>query len=350
MGAESKERGSAEDGTDGSPAKKPRRQPSVQSGGAAGALPVTAIAKARAARAVDVTKTKRTRRGRRRDVSLESLEVARSAGGLMDAWAPVRRCFLRRDAAGWDPLSDASLPPLATMLKGRAGEVRLKIYLTLLWLAAAAPHLVRGKPAQAWARLLGLHEPDSLGATRVRAALTWLEKEGFAYVNRGRGAAAVVGPLHERGSGDAYTRPTGSKDPQDWYIQVPQQFWSEGWISVLSGPAVAVLLVMLDDVWGTDGVRKVRRLGRAGVEFQEATSFPQMWLAESQLRARYGLSWDTWALGIKELVDWGLVTTAWASATVGFGSRHRRRLLRLRLRVLKAGVAAAAGLGDKENA
>jgi hypothetical protein len=111
-------------------------------------------------------------------------------------------------------------------------------------------------------------------------------------------------------------------------------------MSVLSGPAVAAMLILLDDIWGTDGVRLEKRIGRPGVEYQEAMSFSEMWLSESILRCRYGLSWDTWSIGIKELRAWNLVSTRWDSATVGFGSRHRRQMIRFRLRALKAGVEA----------
>lgn len=301
------------------------------------------MAHARAARAAgrDVAKAKRSRRGQRRDVSTESLLVARSAGTLMDAWAPVRRCFVRRDAAGWDLLPETDLPPMAQMLKTRSGEVRLKLYLSVLWLAAAPPHAVRNKPAQAWARLFGLTEPDSLGSIRVRKAIDWLVQNNFLTASRGRGAAPTLGLKLERGGGE-YTRPIGSKEIAHRYLQVPQQVWSGGWISVLSGPAVAALLIIIDDVWGTDGVKKAPRVGRTGVEYQEALSFPAMWLAESQLKARYGLSWDTWSQGVKELAAWGLVRETWMSATVGFGSRHRRRVVRLNLRTLKKGVAEVA--------
>lgn len=336
MGTRSTERGSAEDGTGPTPGKKPGRSK-------AASKRVDPMAHARAARSAgpDVARAKRSRRGQRRDVSTESLLVARSAGTLMDAWAPVRRCFVRRDAAGWDLLPEADLPPMAQMLKTRSGEVRLKLYLTVLWLAAAPPYAVRNKPAQAWARLFGLTEPDSLGSIRVRKAVDWLVQNNFLTATRGRGAAPTLGLKLERG-GAEYTRPTGSKEIADRYLQVPQQVWSGGWISVLSGPAMAALLIIIDDVWGTDGVRKVPRVGRTGVEYQEAQSFPAMWLAESQLKARYGLSWDTWSQGVKELAAWGLVRETWASATVGFGSRHRRRVVRLNLRTLKKGVAEVA--------
>src|SRR5688500_6122180 len=126
------ERGSTGDGSARPPAKKLGQAHAKTRGPAmkrAANGPLAGVGKARAARgktdAAGVARTKRARRGERGHVSTESLVVGRAAGHVMEAWAPVRRCFVRRDAAGWDLLRKDELPPLARMLKSRGGEVRL---------------------------------------------------------------------------------------------------------------------------------------------------------------------------------------------------------------------------------
>ncbi|HVF74574.1 MAG TPA: hypothetical protein VM938_05955, partial [Acidimicrobiales bacterium] len=71
---------------------------------------------------------------------------------------------------------------MTTMLRGgRGGAVRLKLYLSFLWFAAAPPHDVT-YPARAWASLLGLEDPEARGARRIIDAITWLDAHDFVVV------------------------------------------------------------------------------------------------------------------------------------------------------------------------
>jgi hypothetical protein len=89
--------------------------------------------------------------------------------------------------------------------------------------------------------------------------------------------------VRRRGDGTRFAR------TRSLYVRLPLGFWSEQWITRLSGSAVALLIVLLDLQSG-----KKRRAA------------PQS-LAPGQ-RLRYGLSDDTWTRASKELVDAGLLT------------------------------------------
>ncbi len=77
----------------------------------------------------------------------------------------------------------------------------------------------------------------------------------------------------ERGNGQPYTLPAhvhnakkeaGEEITRDEYwVQLPASFWIKGWIAVLSAPAVAMLLVMLDEAAGklsASGTHRARPL------------------------------------------------------------------------------------------
>jgi hypothetical protein len=97
------------------------------------------------------------------------------------AGAPVRTMFL----AGLDPQTPG---PVASLLSGstgngggRGGQLRLKLYLSLLWVAARAPYNVV-RPARAWAVLLGLPDFETKGVRRIQETLRELEQRGFVKV------------------------------------------------------------------------------------------------------------------------------------------------------------------------
>jgi hypothetical protein len=90
--------------------------------------------------------------------------------------APIRRQYIKSEIT--DP------PPLTRIT--RAGEVRLKLHLSLLWLSSGYPHET-SFPASAWAELLDLDDPLGRGARRVNEAVGWLESERFIDVERKRG-------------------------------------------------------------------------------------------------------------------------------------------------------------------
>lgn len=204
--------------------------------------------------------------------------------------AQLRRSFVRRGKS-------TKPTPLMHMLRGgRGGEVRLKLFLSLLWVGVAAPHSA-SYPARTWAALLGLADPSKLGARRVSDALSWLADEQYVRLHGGRGTPQTVTLLDESGSGAAYTLPGArisqlSASGKPWtrhaYDKVPVAFWTNGWIGLLPGHATACFLVLLSTPQPMD---------EGGA-----------WFSTSLLSERYDMSDDTRQRGMRELQRWGLVS------------------------------------------
>lgn len=229
--------------------------------------------------------------------------------------APIRRAFIERVSA------DDPVPPLAAMLRGgRGGAVRVKLELSILWVAAAAPHEVVA-PARAWAVLLGLSDPEGRGARRVQDALRWLEENKFVDIVAKPGQPNVIRLRSETGDdsvyelpGAAYNRLRGDRDAAavHRYIQIPDQLWRQGWIATLSGAAVAMLLVLYAE------------LGR------NKPAETDLWFSPSQAAAQYALSEDTRTKGLRELQSTGLVSVRRQSITPDtFDFRRLRNVYRL---------------------
>ncbi len=209
--------------------------------------------------------------------------------------AQLRRTFVE------SPEDGAGTPPLARMLRGgRGGTVRLKLYLSLIWLAAMPPHDA-SYPARAWATLMDLSLPDTNGARRVNEAIKWLQDHNFLTVEVIPGHPNRVTLLDESGMdtpysvpGEAYNRlkSAGSEDvalASHRYVQIPAQFWTSGWLATLSAPAVAMLLVMLCEQGAQDRDR-------------------ELWFSPGRARNRYGLSDETRSIGLNELRRAKIVT------------------------------------------
>lgn len=229
--------------------------------------------------------------------------------------APIRRRFVER--------TDLSEPtPLARVLRGgRGGEVRLKLELSFLWFAAKPPHELN-YPARAWATLLGLPDPEGRGTRRIREATIWLERNGFIVVEQHPGAPSVVTLLNEAGTGEAYELPGTAyqrlrakpeKADAHRYIQVPDDFWTNGWIATLSGAAVAMMLVLYTELGNSPA----------------ATT--DLWFSPRQASMRYGLSEDTRSKGLRELRAAGVISARQRSASRdAFDFRRLRNTYRLK--------------------
>jgi hypothetical protein len=199
----------------------------------------------------------------------------------------VRFSFIRSDEGG--------APPLARLLRGgRGGEVRLKLYLSLLWAAGGGDERHKTTyPARAWAALLDLPDPEKNGQRRVRDAIQWLEAQELIHVERREGRPMVIQLLRDDGSGRAYTEPADAlkrarekAKQREYHVTLPDSFWTEGWIAMLSARAVAMLLVIGVVTW---------------------TDEEWDWVSPRIARARYGISEDTWSKGIAELKARGII-------------------------------------------
>ena len=176
---------------------------------------------------------------------------------------------------------DAS-PPLARLLRGRGGSLRLKLYITFCLLGVGKPHDVFGAP-YIWAKALALPESTTSGARTVRQATKWLEARRLVKMGKRKtGEYPKVFLRSQSGNGRAYARP---KESGERYARLPTEFWEKGWILKLTGTGIAVLLVLL-------------RL-QYGKEANEAPWVKAAW--------QYDLSPDTWTRGTEELVRIGIL-------------------------------------------
>jgi hypothetical protein len=189
--------------------------------------------------------------------------------------------------------------PLALMLRGgRGGSVRLRLYLSFLWLAAAPPHEIT-YPARAWAELLDLDDPSGSGARRIADAVRWLEARNFVEVVNRAGAPNTVRVLTDAGTGSPYELPGAAynrlrANPKaaapHRYIQLQPELWTSGWMAILSPAALAMFIILLV------------QLGADAPESKE------VWLAPEYANATFMISEETRTRGIRELADAGLIT------------------------------------------
>ncbi len=210
--------------------------------------------------------------------------------------------------------SDGPDTPLARILRGgRGGEVRLKLLLSLLWIAVQEPHDV-ALPGRVWAELFGLDDPTSNGARRVAAAFRWLVKENFLDAKEEPGKPTRLLLKEETGLDRPYRIPGARigqlrRAGQDWevhrYVKIPKEVWTNGWIASLSGPALAMLLVLI-----------VHARGGGQTD---------LWFAPNFADQRYRLSEDTRQRGLADLGTLQLVT-------IGKRPISRNRLTTVRLR------------------
>lgn len=227
---------------------------------------------------------------------MEKIETSRAVASLLAArvsrpQVPVRSAFI----VSSDP---AVPPPLTSLLRGgRGGEVKLKLLLSMLWIAVASPYDVT-QPARVWAELLGLDDPESKGAARVNAAVRRLVEAGFLDVEKRKGQPSRLLLREETGNGAPYTHPGShwevkkgsTKKPKDAprYTQLPAELWTHGWLATLSGPGLAMLLILLEQTRGK--------------------TYDGLWFSPSVAAKRYGLSEVTRRKGIDELDEARLIT------------------------------------------
>jgi hypothetical protein len=239
---------------------------------------------------------------------------ARDVASALDARlqrkaVPVRAAFISSPSA-------AELPAMTRLLRGgRGGEVKLKLLLSMIWVAAAEPFDVT-HPARAWAQLIGLPDPESKGAARVNAASRRLVEAGFLAVEKRPGKPSRLILRNETGTGLDYEHPGAAwelvKDADQRarrrtprYVNIPKEFWTRGWVATLGGPAVAMLLILMESSRGRPMV--------------------DLWFAPSVASTRYGLNEATRKKGLDELEKRGLITTYSAIVRRDPLSIHRRR-------------------------
>lgn len=188
-------------------------------------------------------------------------------------------------------------PPMAQLLRGgRGGEVKLKVYLSLLWVAVADPYDV-SMPGSSWAQLAGLPDPRGRGAHRVNGALRKLVDAHLLQAQAKPGQASRFLLLEETGTGRKYQPPgkrigtlksAGKDFTEHLYLQVPNSLWTNGWLARLNGPALAMLLVLIAQAGGR--------------------STEDLWFSPGVADQRFHLSAETRKRGLDQLAELKLVT------------------------------------------
>jgi len=215
--------------------------------------------------------------------------------------ALIRNTFIGRTPEEIAANSDR-VPPLAQILKsGRGNDARLKLELSMLWVAVSGAFETRD-PARLWASLLGLDPAPSRGPRQVLSALGWLERNHLVALTPRKGHETVVRMLNDDGSGRPYSPPNpmiDRNDPNEKYVRLPSTFWLRGWVQVLSAPAVAMLLIFMHH-HATRGKPK---------HMLHSLQGDGLWLARNFAADRYVIIDDTRYKGIAELNQYGLVAS-----------------------------------------
>lgn len=223
--------------------------------------------------------------------------------------APVRDSFFKTQLGG------KTYYPLARLMSsrsgpggGRGGQSRLALYLSLLWIASGKDHSSR-RPANFWAGLLGLPDPDDAGSRVVRNAWRELAIRRLVTVTAGDydGDVPTVTLLREDGSGEPYTIPTGQDG--DRYRRVPEEAWKRLIAEPsLTGPGLAMYLV---------AVRTAERARQ-----NTGLTFPRAYF-----QSEYGLGESTRKSGLRNLSDMAVLDVH-PQRTDDFGEIGRRARLR----------------------
>ncbi|MFT4398406.1 hypothetical protein ACLTEW_26130 [Gordonia lacunae] len=137
--------------------------------------------------------------------------------------------------------------------------------------------------------MIGLDDPGSRGARAVSANFIELAQRGFVVVEQGRkGEPAVVGLLDETGTREPYRQPFLTKSS---YFRIPESFWTTPAISSLTGPGLAMYLLLLHYFRiEEDGTRR------------------KVWFSADSFHSRHGLAESTRLEGISALQDVGIIT------------------------------------------
>lgn len=204
-----------------------------------------------------------------------------------------------------------TLPPLTSLIRGgRGGEVKLKLLLSMLWVAVKEPYDV-SQSARVWAELIGLEDPEGKGAARVNAAVRRLTEAGYLHAEKSPGLPHRLYLQEETGARKPYTHPgayweKGRRSPDSpRYTQIPVELWLNGWIAKLTAPGLSMLLILLEQARGKN--------------------FAGIWFSPSVAAKRYGLSEVTRRKGWEELQSLGIISVGQAPVGRGTLNTTRRR-------------------------
>lgn len=196
---------------------------------------------------------------------------------------------------------------------GRGGDVRLKLYLSLLWASPGGKHDTDFL-ATDWAQLLGLPRYSTNGKRRVYEALNWLAAHRFIEKQERPGLPSTVMVLHESGLGKPYSKPsTGTaKGGPPTYRRLQSSWWTNAWLAAISGRALAFWLALMD-------------------ESNNGAKADAVWLSESQTSKKYAISPYLRQQAMRELKYFGLITTRREFTREAFGIKASRTKISVHL-------------------
>lgn len=215
----------------------------------------------------------------------------------LQPWVGMRRSY--GNELG-DPDASGEPPPLVRLLQETGGvdAVRPKLLLSLYWVTTNQVEAFTNEPFEFWAFLLDLLDPEGKGARRVR--------ESIARMGAGHPGDPCsrlldlrpkppqpprVGVRHESGDGTPWRPPSpGKTGPDDFFLQLPPTLWTNGWLAVLSGPALLAYLIALS------------------AKPFDASEKDAVWISHERLEQHHRLNPKTWQAGLRELQQLELVT------------------------------------------
>ncbi|WP_419915882.1 hypothetical protein [Candidatus Poriferisodalis sp.] len=200
---------------------------------------------------------------------------------------------------------------------GRGGDVRLKLYLSLLWASPGGEHDTKFV-ATDWAQLLGLPQFATKGKRRVYEALSWLAAQGFIEKEERPGLPSRVTVLHESGSGERYSKPSSqaAKGGEPTYRRLQSAWWTKAWMAATSGRALAFWLILMD-------------------ESNNDAKTDAVWLSESQTSSKYAVSPYLRQRAMRELKHFDLITTRRQFTREAFGVTSSRTSIRVHVEELE---------------
>lgn len=190
----------------------------------------------------------------------------------------IRKSFVQQGGLG----RHAKPGPLAKLVRN-GDHLALNAYLFARLMGSADPWDVQ-LDSDVWVLMLNLEDKERDAArSLVSKAFRRLENDNLKLITRSRaGRRSVIHPLHEAGDGTPYVALSGERD--DPYLQLPLAYWTKDWHRTLTLPALAMLLIALDE----------KR---------------EFWLTAEKAHEWYGVSVSTANRGYAELEKRGLLVS-----------------------------------------
>ncbi len=230
---------------------------------------------------------------------------------------PTRIEFIRRSTPEDPP---PSMMQILGRGGGRGGDVRLKLYLSLLWASPGGKHDTKFRAID-WAQILGLPKFSTNGKRRIYEALAWLDQHNYVNKTIHPGLPSVVTVCHESGNGTNYVVPStnAATGGEPSYRKLQSAWWTNAWIAGLSGRALVFWLVLMDE---TGNGRKPG----------------PVWLSEKQTKDKYGISPHLRQKALQELKHHELISTRRRMSIEPFGAKSSRTEITVHTDRLTAGL------------